>query len=121
MSLILFKDKTGKQLFNDLLKEEIQSKHDKLTNQKIMFLNSCEKCIVCGGSAHIDEETQIVQPFLKHHVSYFPQLIAYVHCKCHQKIHDPENPITALIQYEEGDSLRFYKRKKQVSDERRKP
>ena len=30
-----------------------------------------------------------------------------------QKIHDTENPITSLIQYEEGDSNEFYNLRKQ--------
>ena len=46
---------------------------------------------------------------VKHHISYFPEKVAWVHQKCHDKIHDPKNPITHLIQYEEGDSEKFYK------------
>ncbi len=46
---------------------------------------------------------------VKHHISYFPEKVAWVHKKCHDKIHDPKNLITHLIQYEEGDSVKFYK------------
>ena len=48
---------------------------------------------------------------IKHHISYYPQIIAFVHFKCHEKIHDPDNPIQHLIQYQDGDSLKFYKEK----------
>ena len=114
MSLISFKDNTGSEIFNNVLNESLHENHERLTNQNISFLNNCEKCIVCGNGMEKNEETQILQPLLKHHVSYFPQVIAYVHCKCHQKIHDPENPITSLIQYEKGDSLKFYNQKKAI-------
>jgi hypothetical protein len=49
---------------------------------------------------------------IKHHVSYYPENIAFVHFDCHQKIHDPDNPLTVFIQYEPEDSKRFYKEKK---------
>ena len=58
-------------------------------------------CIVCYGSP-LDTKLN------KHHVSYFPEIIAYVHYDCHNKIHDPDNPLTAFIQYSVGDSKKFY-------------
>jgi hypothetical protein len=112
MSLIIFKDDTGKQLFNKILKKS-QTKYSRQKNEEISYLNSSEKCIVCGCGETYDIESQILVPFTKHHVSYFPQVIAYVHCKCHQKIHESENPISVLVQYQEGDSLRFYNSNKQ--------
>jgi len=62
----------------------------------------------------LEEDQQDIQKAdvsvgVKHHISYFPEKVAWVHQKCHDKIHDPENPITHLIQYEEGDSEKFYK------------
>ena len=41
-------------------------------------------------------------------MSYFPETIAYVHFKCHQKIHDPDHPLDVWIQYEPEDSKKFY-------------
>jgi hypothetical protein len=51
---------------------------------------------------------------IKHHVSYFPEIIAFVHYKCHQQIHDTEKPIKCFIQYENGDARKFYEMKKEV-------
>jgi hypothetical protein len=45
--------------------------------------------------------------FEKHHITYFPQQIAYVHHSCHKLIHDGQYP--HLIQYNKGDSRKFWK------------
>jgi len=66
------------------------------------YFNSSNKCAVCFGKP-VDNLNLI-----KHHMSYFPELIAFVHWECHNKIHDPDEPITVFIQYEQGDSRRFY-------------
>ena len=47
---------------------------------------------------------------IKHHVSYFPEIIAFVHYECHKKIHDI--PLNQFIQYKNGDSRKFYEVKK---------
>ena len=47
---------------------------------------------------------------IKHHVKYFPEEIAFVHFKCHAEIHDGKHP--HLIQYEDGDSRKFYDQQK---------
>lgn len=106
---------------------------------EVHSLNSKIRCIVCledftdeqrhpktnvfeglkvdGPNKQIDEQNQRertvteTNPIIKHHVKYFPQIVAYVHYRCHQKIHDPDNPITSLIQYTREESLQFYKDK----------
>ena len=45
----------------------------------------------------VDEDTHLIQPLIKHHVQYFPQVIAYVHYECHKKIHDTKNPIISFF------------------------
>lgn len=74
-------------------------------------MNSRNRCIVCLDD-FTDDEINGDNPIIKHHVKYFPEVIAYVHYRCHQKIHDPENPIEHLIQYVRKDSIKFYKMKK---------
>ena len=65
-------------------------------------------CKVCGGERSFDINTKRQEPFVGHHVSYYPPIIAFVHYDCHEKIHDLENPISKLIQYSEGDSRKYY-------------
>ena len=113
MSLLIFKDDSGIDLFNEVINEDIQTQQNEMISHKTAFLNGCNKCLVCNGGATLDEDTHLIQPLIKHHVKYFPQVIAYVHYACHKKIHDTENPITSLIQYGEGDSVKFYALKKQ--------
>jgi len=75
------------------------------------FMNKNNICIVCfKGPEKWDNGTEI--QLIKHHVSYFPELIAYVHFDCHQKIHDPDNPLEQFIQYTREDSIRYYELKK---------
>ena len=73
------------------------------------FLNSRDKCIVCGFERAFDTQTRMIEPLVGHHITYFPAVIAWVHYHCHRKIHS--NPITSLIQYEDGDSRRYYEKK----------
>jgi len=110
MSLI-FKDPTLKGIFNDVISETSHKQHEKMIYQHIQFLNNCDFCLCCGKTPHIDQDGLIVS-LVKHHVSYFPQKIAYVHNECHAKIHDSKNPISNLIQFEDGDSRKFYAQRK---------
>ena len=76
------------------------------------YLNTNTKCIVCFG------EPEDNLNLIKHHVSYFPERIAFVHFACHNKIHYPDeewskNPLKVWIQYEPEDSKIFYKMKKE--------
>lgn len=69
------------------------------------YLNSSDKCIVCFG------EPKDNLNLIKHHISYFPERIAFVHFECHNKIHDPDKPLDVWIQYKPEDSKLFYKKK----------
>jgi hypothetical protein len=51
-------------------------------------------------------------PMIKHRIRYYPEVIAWVHFKCHQRIHDPDNPLNAFIQYEPGEQEKFESEKK---------
>jgi len=75
---------------------------------KPMYLNSYDSCYICGQEPEDDFALQ------KHHVSYFPEIIVFVHYQCHQKIHDPDNPMTQYIQYDEGDARKFYEKKNKI-------
>lgn len=78
-------------------------------------------CIVCGKGGRM----------VCHHISYFPEVITFVHYLCHRKIHDDmkwegvngtmmitNNFIEGkmkthiLIDYKAGDSRKFYDLKK---------
>ncbi len=99
-----------------------------LTNQDLKFLLSENNskshfskhlnsptgaCKVCGGERPFDINTKRQEPFVGHHVSYYPPMIAFVHYDCHKKIHDVENPISELINYDEGDSKKYYELRNQ--------
>ena len=47
-----------------------------------------------------------------HHIRYYPEARAYVHSKCHQKIHDQEKPMTTFIQFDIGDPEKFQSEQK---------
>lgn len=85
--------------------------HTMQVNTKVvghkMFYNSRDRCIVCMSPPK--DGLSLV----KHHMSYFPELIAFVHDECHKKIHDPDEPLEVFIQYEAGDSRRFYEARNQ--------
>ena len=55
-------------------------------------------------------------PMIKHHIRYYPEAIAWVHFKCHNKIHDSDNPMNTFIQYEIGEPERFESEKKILDD-----
>ena len=113
MSLLILKDDLAIDLVNDILAKDSKTKEKQLSYYNIHLLNGCEECHVCKGGITMDCDTHLIQPLIKHHVEYFPEVIAYVHFKCHQKIHDIKNPIKFLIKYEDGDSVKFYNLKKQ--------
>ena len=62
---------------------------------------------------------------IKHHISYFPEFICYVHFKCHEAIHHRDDTNrdmsiiknNILIQYGDGDSRRFYSEMKEQRNE----
>jgi hypothetical protein len=110
MSQIIFKDQEGLELFNETLKDDAINRQSILSNRGIEFHNSCELCAVCFEAPTTDEITHERINLTKHHIRYFPQKIAFVHSKCHDKIHDPKNPITYLIDFKKGDSRKFYQK-----------
>lgn len=66
----------------------------------IEFMNNRDMCLICMKAPEQDYE------LIKHHVTYFPEKIAFVHYDCHKKIHD--TPLNYLIQYDDGDARKFY-------------
>mgnify|MGYP001169792815 FL=1 len=70
------------------------------------FLNSKTCCLICSKKFTNDD------PSIKHHIRYKPELIAYVHYTCHNKIHDPDNPLTTFIQYTRQEAIDYYDNKK---------
>ena len=103
MSTILVKGKMAEYV----QKLQLESEEEHLGATR--FLNSRNKCIVCGFERAFDTQTRMIESLVGHHVTYFPAVVAWVHYHCHRKIHD--NPITPLIQYEDGDSRRYYEKK----------
>ena len=103
MSTILVKGKMAEYVQKLQLEDEEQ--HLGATR----FLNSRDRCIVCGFGRAFDTQTRMIEPLVGHHVKYFPAVVAWVHYHCHRKIHD--NPTTPLIQYEYDDSKKYYEKK----------
>ncbi len=108
MSLIL-KDSQLKGILNDVINEQNHEQHEKMIYQNIQFINNCDYCLCCGKAPNIDINGLVIS-LVKHHVSYFPQKIAYVHNECHNAIHTGKYPL--LIQFEGGDSRKFYEQQK---------
>lgn len=79
-----------------------------MDNDDNPYLNSDQFCIVCF------KEPKDNLNLIKHHVTYFPEKLAYVHYDCHRKIHDPDNPLTVWIQYQPEDSRKFYQQEKET-------
>ena len=69
------------------------------------YLNWNSRCAVCFKKP----EKQF--KLIKHHISYYPEYVAYVHFECHQLIHEPESPLNMFVQYTASDSKRYYKEK----------
>ena len=87
---------------------------DNLRSHTSRHLNNPDgECKVCSGKRVFDVSTRRQIPFVGHHVSYFPPVIAFVHYECHKKIHDRKNPISELIDYDEGDAKKYYESKRQ--------
>ena len=103
MSTILVKGKMAEYV------QKLQLEDEEQYLGATRFLNSRDKCIVCGFERAFDTQTRMIEPLVGHHIQYFPAVIAWVHYHCHRKIHN--NPITSLIQYEDGDSRRYYEKK----------
>ncbi len=92
-----------------------------MMQEPITILNSKDRCIVCFGKPEKWENGQDIE-LIKHHLSYYPEVIAFVHYECHAKIHDLAKPLTQFIQYEREDSIKFYneleeRRKRNAKDD----
>ena len=68
------------------------------------WINNPKFCMVCFEPPEPGFE------LIKHHIQYFPEVVCFVHYKCHEAIHAGKRP--DLIQYNEGDSRRFYEESK---------
>ena len=79
-----------------------------MIGEETPFVNSTERCMVCLKPF---TET-LLNPMIKHHIRYYPEAIAWVHYKCHQEIHDADNPLDVYIQYELEEQERFQSEKK---------
>ena len=79
------------------------------------YFNSDKFCMICHGEPEVDGKGKSTRTLklIKHHIKYNPEEIIWVHYKCHQKIHDIDNPMTLWTQYTEEEKKLFYKSKKQ--------
>ena len=68
------------------------------------------RCVMCNRKPDFDIKTGMIVPFIRHHISYYPQKTVNLHYQCHQQLHFSGNP-TSLIQYAYGDSRKFYKQR----------
>jgi hypothetical protein len=87
-------------------------------NNNVTYLNSSNNCKACGHDCSFDIETKRVIPLEKHHVTYFPQRVAFVHTECHFAIHH-KGFRADLKKYDDGDSRKFYDLEKKLSKENR--
>ncbi len=114
MSVIQIRGEQLKERIQKIMLESDEQPRVPFGN-RTKFFNSHKRCIVCNGERTCDIRTRMVERLYGHHVRYFPPLVAWVHSSCHKKIHDTENPMTLYIQYEEGDSQKYYEQRKQRS------
>ena len=78
MSLMIFKDQKCRDLFNQLLLNDAIEKQHHNSDPGIISHNTCEYCAVCFKGPSVDNETYLVEPFIKHHVTYFPQKMFFL-------------------------------------------
>jgi hypothetical protein len=112
MSMIALKDPKLVEMYNQFRREDEQDRQNRLAELGVLFLNGPNICVVCSKGPTFDEYERTIS-LQKHHVSYFPQKIAHVHKQCHDEIHATDNHV--LIQYDEGDSKKFYDNLKALS------
>ena len=81
------------------------------------YTNSDKFCMICFGKPEVDGKGKSTRTLklIKHHIKYNPEEIIWVHNKCHQKIHDTNNPMALWIRYTDKEKKSFYKNKKQVN------
>ena len=110
MSTILVKGGMARERIQKILQQDEQHLVRSFADRNT-YLNSRDRCIVCGSERAFDIETRMIEPLVGHHVKYFPPVIAWVHYRCHKKIHDTDNPLVPFIQYSDGDSRKYYEAK----------
>ena len=57
----------------------------KINGEIMNQLNDKSMCIMCGKGLTSEDGYDLM---VCHHVSYFPEIISFVHYLCHRKIHD---------------------------------
>ena len=79
------------------------------------YLNSPEFCMICFKKPEVmkDGKSTRTLKLIKHHIKYSPETIIWIHYKCHQEIHDTDEPLIQWIQYTDKEKKEFYKNKKQ--------
>ena len=112
MSTILVKGDMARERIQKILHQDEQHLVRSFADRNT-YLNSRDRCVVCGSERAFDIETKMIVPLVGHHVKYFPPVIAWVHYKCHSKVHDTDNPLVQLIQYSDGDARKYYEAKNQ--------
>lgn len=93
-----------------------------MKNDDVKYLNTRTECYVCEEypepSQHIIIKNLDISTLgfslIRHHVSYFPEKVVFVHYECHVGIHDGKYP--DLIEYNEGDSRKFYEKLNQKEE-----
>ena len=107
MSVILLKGKTAELI------QKLQIQVKARFRRDVRYLNSPDFCMICFRKPEVvkDGDSIMILSLIKHHVSYFPEKIAFVHYECHRKIHD--TPLSVFIQYADGDSRKFYDMKRE--------
>ena len=66
MSLLIIKNQQLLELFNQVTADAAKEKQNRLSDNGIVIHNSCDKCAVCLEGPSIDNETGIIEPFIKH-------------------------------------------------------
>jgi hypothetical protein len=109
MSHQSFRKKTRKVLTNmDLKFIQSSIKKNNICGKK--YLNLSNICEACSHGCAFDISTRREEPLSQHHISYFPEKIAFVHVSCHFAIHH-RGLRPDLIEYVEGDSRKFHEEK----------
>ncbi len=106
MSSQTFRKKT-RVVFKNMDLKFIQASIKKNNIYGEKYLNSPNNCEACGHDCAFDISTRMEEPLSQHHISYFPERIVFVHISCHFTIHH-RGLRPDLIEYEEGDSRKFY-------------
>ena len=78
MSTILVKGDMARERIQKILQQDEQHLARSFAGRDT-YLNSRNRCVVCGSERAFDIETKMIVPLVGHHVKYFPPVIAWVH------------------------------------------